>query len=97
MRRESPMAIYMVGYDLNKSGKNYDELIEKIKEVANGWWHHLDSTWLIQHAGTAVTIRNALAPYIDDDDELLVALMGKDDAAWKGFNEKGSKWLKSNL
>ena len=91
------MAIYMVGYDLNKSGKNYEELIKKIKELANGYWHHLDSTWLILHVGTAATIRDALTPHIDDDDELLVVKLAKGDAAWHGFNQAGSKWLNDNL
>jgi hypothetical protein len=91
------MAVYMIGYDLNKQGKNYEDLIKKIKEIATLWWHHLDSTWLITHAGTAVTVRDALTPYIDNDDELLVVRLAQSDAAWKGFNDAGSKWLKDHL
>lgn len=91
------MAIYMVGYDLNKSGKNYDGLISKIKEISGIWWHHLDSTWLITHAGGSAAIRDALLPYIDKDDELLVSKIEKNDSAWAGFNTEGSTWLKNNL
>jgi hypothetical protein len=87
----------MVGYDLNKSGKNYDGLIEKIKQISSDWWHQLDSTWLIVHGGTSINVRDALNPYIDKDDELLVVQLMKGDAAWAGFNKLGSDWLMRNL
>jgi len=92
------MAIYMIGYDLNKAGKNYNGLIERIKEISNGYWHHLDSTWLIGSAGTAGTIRDALYPYLDGDDELVVVLLARQgDWASAGIKEAGAKWLKENL
>ncbi|MCC8555460.1 hypothetical protein [Xanthomonas hortorum] len=91
------MAIYMIGYDLNRQGQNYSGLIEKIKEIANGYWHHLDSTWLISHAGSAAVIRDALKPFIDSNDELLVVKLAQGDAAWSGFNTAGSDWLRNNL
>ncbi len=87
----------MVGYDLNKAGKDYTGLISKIKEISNGWWHNLDSTWLIGHGGSSETIRNALKPFLDKDDELLVVLLAKGDAAWTGFDTSGSDWLMKNL
>ncbi|MFV5263841.1 hypothetical protein ACMUMS_09780 [Acinetobacter courvalinii] len=90
------MKSYMIGYDLNKSGKDYDGLINKIKDIADNWWHHLDSTWIIKSSKSAKEIRDLLSPYIDQDDELLVAgLTG--EGAWKGFNSNGSKWLKDHL
>jgi len=91
------MAIYMIGYDLNKAGKNYEGLIAKIKEVSTLWWHHLDSTWLITSSSGSVAIRDALRPYIDSDDELLVVAVSTGDAAWAGFSADGSNWLKNNL
>lgn len=87
---------YLIGYDLNKSGQNYSRLIEKIKEIANGYWHHLDSTWIIKHSGTATDIRDALAPFVDSNDELLVVKLTR-EAAWKGFNTRGSEWIKAHL
>lgn len=90
------MKTYLIGYDLNKSGQDYDTLIERIKELANGWWHHLDSTWIIKSNSTAKAIRDDLKQYIDSNDELLVvALTG--EAAWTGFNKRGSEWLKKSI
>jgi hypothetical protein len=87
---------YFICYDLNNKDKDYEGLKDKIKEIAGKWWHHLDSTWIIKSSRSAVEIRDLLKPFIDSDDELLVALYGK-EAAWKGFNTEGSEWLKDNL
>lgn len=65
------MSSYLISYDLNKSGKNYETLIAEIKKFGT-WWHHLDSTWIVKSDLTAVQIRDKLSPLIDSDDELLV-------------------------
>lgn len=90
------MKTYLIGYDLNSPGKDYAELIKAIKELSNNWWHHLDSTWIVKHDGSAVSIRDNLKKHIDLNDELLVVNLSG-EGAWSGFNEKGSKWLKDNL
>lgn len=85
----------MVGYDLNKSGQNYDKLIEALKAYGT-YWHHLDSTWLIRTSKTCVEVRDQLKALIDSNDELLVAeLTGV--AAWYGISDSGSAWLKEHL
>lgn len=93
------MAIYVVGYDLHE-GQDYSNLIEALKGFPN-WWHHLDSTWLIETDWTAEQIRDHLWQHMYDDDELLVMYYlnsgAGGSAAWKGFNERGSKWLKAHL
>uniref|UniRef100_UPI003FD8692B hypothetical protein n=1 Tax=Desulfovibrio sp. TaxID=885 RepID=UPI003FD8692B len=48
---------YLISYDLNAPGKNYDQLYDAIKSLG-GWWHHLDSTWIVTHAGPATAIRD---------------------------------------
>jgi hypothetical protein len=74
------------------------DLIDAIGRLSTNRWHCLDSTWLIVHVGDAITIENALKPYLPrTDDHLLVAIMGKDDAAWTGFDQKCSDWLMQNL
>jgi hypothetical protein len=90
------MKTYMIGYDLNKPGKDYDGLIEAIKAMFDTWWHHLDSTWLVRTDLSAVDIRDALKAYLDSSDELLVSRISP-DAAWTGFSSRGSSWLKDNL
>ena len=90
------MKTYMIGYDLNKTGQDYTALISKIKNTFGTWWHHLDSTWIVKSDLTAAQIVNLLSPLIDRNDELLVARLNG-EAAWVGFDDKGSNWLKENL
>ena len=91
------MTTYIIGYDLHPSkGETYEDLIEAIKGVGSTWWHHLDSTWVVVTDKTAAQLRDELKPYLKSDDQLLVVKSGG-EAAWTGFNDKGSKWLKDNL
>jgi hypothetical protein len=90
------MSTYMIGYDLNRPGQNYEDLFNAIKAQSSTWWHHLDSTWIIKSDNNAKAIRDALVPHIDANDELLVAALSG-EAAWTGFNDNGSTWLTNNL
>ena len=89
------MKSYLIGYDLNKTGQDYETLIEQIKKLGT-WWHCLDSTWIIKSDLTATQIRDNLQSYIDSNDELLVAKLSG-EAAWIGFGDECSNWLKNNL
>jgi hypothetical protein len=90
------MGTFLVGYDLNKSGQDYGELIDTLKGFGT-YWHHLDSTWIIESDLSHTEIRDLLKAHIDANDELLVVNITDDAAAWAGFNAKGSKWLKDHL
>lgn len=90
------MKTYLIGYDLNKPEADYPKLIEAIKEIANGYWHHLDSTWLIKTNESCESILSKLKPKIDNDDELLIVRLNG-EGSWTGFNKSGSDWLKSHL
>ena len=91
------MKTFLIGYDLNKSGQDYEQLYSAIKKITP-WWHHLDSTWLVvtNENETAVSIRDKLKAHIDDNDELLVINVTGRERAWTGFNDAGSKWLKES-
>lgn len=92
------MATHLIGYDIHPSrGETYDELIAAIKALG-AWWHHLDSTWLVISNLTAVQIRDRLKAHLPyKDDQLLTITVSGDAAAWLGFADSGSKWLKDNL
>jgi hypothetical protein len=87
------MKTLLVAYDLNEPGQDYAPLIAKIKSLANGYWHHLDSTWLVRTSLTTTQLRDALAVHLDKSDELLVIDVTADSAAWRGFKKSGSDWL----
>lgn len=90
------MASYLISYDLNRPGQDYGSLFAAIKRLSGTWWHNLDSTWIVKHDGPATSIRDALVPYLDPNDELLVVML-TGQGAWQGFAEEGSKWLRDNL
>lgn len=88
------MTMYMIGYDLQQPGKNYDNLHRAIKGLSGTWCHPLDSTWIVSHPGPASAIRDALLPHIDANDVLLVAgLTG--ESAWRSLSPTVSNWLKA--
>src|SRR3954466_5756267 len=61
MERLSDMNTLLIGYDLNKPGQDYADLIAYLKGFA--YWHHLDSTWLIRAEMSASDMRDKLTPY----------------------------------
>lgn len=90
------MKTYLISYDLNSPGQDYESLFSAIRELGSTWWHNLDSTWIIRYDGSAAQIRDALSPLLDPNDELIVVgLTG--EGAWKGLTEKGANWLLKNL
>lgn len=71
-------------------------LVEQIKKYEN--WAIISSTcYIISGSFTSVVeIRNQLGPSMRPNDKLIVTeLTG--NAAWRGFNDNMSEWLKKNL
>jgi hypothetical protein len=86
----------LISYDLNAPGQDYPNLIERLKSYGT-WWHHLDSLWIIKTSEPASMVHDVIRPYLDTNDELLVVNITGDLAAWSGFSDDGSNWLKDNL
>lgn len=85
--------VYLITYDLNKSGQNYDGLYKSIKKLGL-WWHHLDSNWLVETTYSAEQIAATLRKAIDENDNLLVIRVYDDYAgqltkkAWDWINKR---------
>lgn len=94
------MPSYVIGYDLNKEGKNYaaknKKLTDNIIKKFPTYWHNLDSTWIVVSNLTCEQIRDALIIDLDKNDELLVVKCSG-DGAWIGFNDAAGNWLRQNL
>ena len=85
--------VYLITYDLNKKGQNYDKLYEAIKSLGS-WWHYLDSTWLVETSYSASQISEKLRKEgIDDNDNLLVFRLLKDYAGW--LSKEAWQWIES--
>jgi len=89
------MATYIVTYDLYKQGQNYDCLIKKLKEYGTHW-HMQQSVWIIGTSQSASQICDNLKACIDDNDKLFVGKLSG-EAAWVGYKQEITKWLKGML
>ncbi|MDK2824541.1 MAG: hypothetical protein PWP71_2459 [Clostridia bacterium] len=76
------MAAYIVTYDLNNPGKDYNELYETIKNSCSWYCHYLDSVWVIKSNLTAQQISDKLIPVIDKNDYLLVIEVINNKQGW---------------
>jgi len=89
------MAAYIVTYDLHQTGQNYDCIKKKLESFPK-CWHMQGSVWVVETNQTALHVRDSLNSCLDDNDNLLVARLSG-EAAWQGFKDAGSKWLKKLL
>ena len=90
------MRTVLVAYDLNRPGQNYPALYEALEAVPL-WWHYLDSTWLLRTEESAIQVRDRLMRHIDGGDELLIVDVTGAEAAWSGFDQRSSQWIRDNF
>lgn len=89
------MATYIVSYDLQTMGKDYDPLLDYLTTLED-WWHYLDSTWVVVTSKTATQLREELQELVDDKDLVLV-VKSSGVGAWAGFPERPATWLQRHL
>jgi len=91
------MATILIGYDVHSpEGPMNDQLVTAIQSLG-GWWHHLETIWIVKSDQTPATIRDQLKSHVGSDDQLLVIDISGDTAEWFGVNAAGSAWLTSNV
>lgn len=92
---ECHMSAKLISYDLSKPGRNYDDLYEAIKQYG-GWWHCLESVWIVKTSQTCAQIRDALSPHLDANDSLAVFTL-QGGWATTGLSKECNEWLRDNL
>lgn len=87
------MQTLLVSYDLIRpeNSEDYKRLGDRIKQFPN-WAKPLESVWIIQTADGPAAVRDALKPYIESNDKLIVVEMS---GSWASFNigTEVSSWL----
>ncbi len=86
---------YIISYDLNSAGQNYEDVLRIIKEHW-GWARLGGSAYIVITEKSAVEIRDNLMAVMDSNDQLFVGVI-KAPAAWFGLGDEVSDWLKKNL
>jgi len=88
------MSAYIVCYDLQVPGKNYQPLYDKIKSYGT-WARVTESNWVVVSDMTATQVRDDLLSVMDSNDRLFVVKSGR-AAAWTNVRCK-NEWLKAQL
>jgi hypothetical protein len=87
------VSTYLVGFDLDSPGQDYRGISKRLQELS-AWWHNLDSTWLVKTEMTSVQLRDDLSKLLDANDKLLIIDVTGRPAAWSGFSDRASAWIK---
>ena len=74
--------LYIVSYDLMKSGQDYPRIIDRLKQW--GGLRVLYSVWLVRTDSTSVQLRNDLQSHLDANDRIVVAKL-TGEAAWRSL------------
>jgi len=86
--------VYLITYDLNAEGQDYNLLYEKIKSLGE-WFHPLESVWFLRpllNILSATDISTTLRDDMDNNDSLFVVeISGKDRQGW--MPKTAWKWL----
>lgn len=83
------MAIFIVAYDLDTPGQNYDCIIKKIEALP--CCHAQRSVWFVQYEGTTSALRDHLMSCLDKNDKLFVDYVS---GSWAGYHMPVcGKWL----
>lgn len=86
---------YHVSYDLKKPRQDYDALIAEIKR-SPGYYHIMQSTWLISTSETAHELFRRLGGRMDNDDRILISEISNHNyTGW--LNQSVWDWLRSQV
>ncbi len=87
---------YLITYDLNKDGQNYDDIIKTIKDDIAGYWcTYWKSSFLITSSYTPQQMLNKLKPYLDSNDRMLIVEVVNNKSGW--LTQKQWDWINSHI
>ena len=90
------MAVYMITYDLNSKGQNYEDVIQSIKDASTGaWCSYWNSSYLIKSNLTVQQVSDKITPHLDSNDRLIVIETKANYQGW--LSEKQWKYIRENI
>lgn len=88
--------VCMITYDLNKTGQNYEKVIQAIKDVSTGvWCTFWKSSYLIKTNLTPQQITDKIKPHLDSNDTLLVIEVKQNYQGW--LEEDDWKYINESI
>ena len=90
------MKIFLITYDLNAPGKNYENVINAIKTASNGTWCSFwRSSFLICSNHNANEIVDQISPFLDSNDRLFVVEVTSHYQGW--LSKKEWEYIHDNI
>lgn len=89
------MAAYMITYDLNSEGQNYEKVIKAIKDASTYWCTYWKSSYLIKSNLTPDEIQDNISPYLDGNDTLLVIEVKNNYQGW--LSKKNWEFIREKI
>lgn len=76
--------VYLITYDLNKQGQDYENVIQAIKSASAGvWCSYWKSSFLIKsNLRTASDVFAKIRPHLDSNDKVLVIEVKDNKQGW---------------
>lgn len=88
--------VYMITYDLNSQGQQYDKVIQAIKDASTGvWCSYWKSSYLIKSNLTVQQVSDRITPHLDSNDRLLVIEVKQNYQGW--LTEQQWKYIRENI
>lgn len=80
------MAAYMITYDLNSEGQNYEKVIQSIKDSSNAWCSYWKSSYLIKSNLTVQQVSDNITQYLDGNDRFIIIEVKDNYQGWLSKN-----------
>lgn len=90
------MNTILISYDLRAPGKDYAKLWQHLRSYGN-FAKPLESLWLIRTVYSVTQVRDSVAGFIDNNDQIFVVDVTKRPCAWRGFAAEIVSWIGSVL
>lgn len=82
--------LLLITYDLKSPGRDYTNLHNAIK-ARGAWWHHLDSTWIVETTSTPQQLYEFLIPHIDSNDLIFIVEIKRN--YWGFLPKRAWEWI----
>lgn len=87
--------VYMITYDLNSQGQQYNELIDAIKKTSTAWCTYWKSSYLIKSSLSLKQVEAKLTPHLDPNDRLFIVEITNNYGGW--LTEAQWKYIRENI
>jgi hypothetical protein len=89
---DRPHKVLLLSYEAESiTERNLDQLYKELTESGGGWWHHLNTTWLLCVGDTPEELWERVKGFFGEDDSILIIEVTPNYFGW--LTEKAWKWI----